>query len=121
MVAPPADHRDAIIMWAFAKLDAVAFAAASAAVAGAGLFVLTLALVIKGAPPGMPVGPHLAHLATFFPGYSMTLLGALIGAAYACVAGGVIGYLLAILWNAAHALLLALVRMRASLATYSID
>ncbi len=121
MEALPADHRDTIIMWALAKLDVVAFVTASAAICGAGLLALTLFLVIKGAPPGIPVGPHLAHLALFFPGYSVTPVGALIGGLYAGVVGGIAGFLLAIFWNAAHTLFLAVVRMRASLASYSID
>lgn len=121
MEALPADHRDTIIMWALAKLDVVAFVTASAAICGTGLLALTLFLVIKGAPPGIPVGPHLAHLAVFFPGYSVTPVGALIGGLYAGVVGGVAGFLLATFWNAAHTLFLAVVRMRASLASYSID
>jgi hypothetical protein len=121
MEALSADHRDAIIMWALAKLDVVAFAIASAVVCGLVLFALTLFLVLKGAPPGMPVGPHLAQLAAFFPGYSVTVPGALVGGAYASGVGAVLGLLLAVFWNAAHALFLAVIRMRASLASYSID
>ena len=121
MEALPADHRDTIIMWALAKLDVVAFVTASAAICGAGLLALTLFLVIKGAPPGIPVGPHLAHLALFFPGYSVTALGALVGFVYASVVGAVAGLLLALFWNAAHWAFLAVIRMRASLASYSID
>ncbi len=121
MEAVSVDHRDAIIMWALAKLDVVAFAIASAVVCGAVLFALTLLLVIKGAPPGVPVGPHLAQLSAFFPGYSVTAPGALIGAAYASAAGAALGVLLSAFWNAAHALFLAVIRMRASLASYSID
>ena len=121
MEALPADHRETIIMWALAKLDVAAFVAASAAICGSGLLLLTLFLVIKGAPPDIPVGPHLAHLSVFFPGFSVTAVGALIGGAYAAVVGGVVGFLLAIFWNAAHTVFLAVVRMRASLASYSID
>jgi hypothetical protein len=121
MEALPADHRETIIMWALAKLDVAAFVAASAAVAGAALLVLTLVLVVKGAPPGIPVGPHLAKLAVLFPGYSVSAGGALIGGAYASVVGGVAGFLLTTFWNAAHALFLAIIRMRANLASYSID
>jgi hypothetical protein len=116
-----AGHRDAIIMWALAKLDVVAFAIASAIVAGAVLFALTLFLFVKGAPPGVPVGPHLAQLATVFPGFSVTPLGAAIGALYAGAAGAAVGWLLATFWNAAHALFLAVTRMRATVASYSID
>jgi hypothetical protein len=116
-----ASHRDAIIMWALAKLDVGAFVIASAVVTGAALGAVTLFLVLKGAPPGVPVGPHLAQLAVFFPGYSVTLPGAFIGAAYGGLVGGALGLLLAALWNAAHTVFLAIVRMRASLASYSID
>ena len=83
--------------------------------------VRPLGLVIKGAPPGMPVGPHLAQLAGFFPGYSVTYGGAMVGAAYASLFGGALGFVLAAVWNFAHSLVLAVIRVQASLATYSID
>jgi len=121
MERSPADRHDAIIMWAFAKLDVIAFVAASAVMGAVALFALTLFLVLKGAPPGIPVGPHLAQLAEFFPGYAVSAPGAWIGAAYAGVVGGLIGFALAGAWNLAHGVLLAVIRMRASLASYSID
>ncbi len=121
MEVRPADHRELIIMWAFAKLDVVACAVASAVVVGGFLALLTLLLVVKGAPPGMPVGPHLAQLATIFPGYAVSFAGALVGGAYAALAGALLGIVVAAVWNAAHALFLAMVRMRANLATYEID
>ena len=121
MEALPSDHREMIILWAFARFDVRAFVAASAAVAGIALLTLTLALIIKGAPPGWPVGPNLAKLAVLFPGYSVSAGGAFIGAGYASVVGGAMGFVLATIWNVAHSLFLAVVRVRASLATYSID
>lgn len=108
-------------MWAFAKLDVIAFVTASATIAAAMLFALTMFLVLKGAPPSVPVGPHLARLATVFPGYTVSAAGALVGGGYAAVVGGLIGFALALAWNLAHGLLLAVARMRASLASYSID
>ena len=117
----PADRREMIVTWAFARLDGRAFAAASAAITAALLFVLTHALVIKGAPPGIPVGPHLAKLAVFFPGYTVSVAGAFVGALYAALVGGVLGWVLALVWNFAHSLVLAVIRVQASLATYSID
>jgi len=117
----PHDRREMIVTWAFAKLDGRAFAVAAAAIVAVFLFALTLALVIKGAPPGVPVGPHLAKLAVFFPGYTVTLGGAFIGALYAGVVGGVLGWILAIIWNFAHSLVLAVIRVQASLASYSMD
>jgi hypothetical protein len=118
----PLDERSRlIIVWAFAKLDVVAFAAASACVFALGLFALTLLLVLKGAPPGIAIGPHLGVLASYLPGYSVSAPGAFIGAVYAGVVGGALGLLLAVTWNLAHTLLLALIRVRATLAAYSMD
>lgn len=117
----PADRREMIVTWAFAKLDVAAFVVASAAIAAALLSLLTLGLVIKGAPIGMPVGPHLAQLGVFFPGYTVTYGGAIVGAAYASAFGGALGFVLAALWNFSHTLVLAVIRVQASLATYSID
>ena len=57
----------------------------------------------------------------FATNYMAEKIGALIGGAYAAVVGGIVGLLLAIFWNAAHVVFLAVVRMRASLASYSID
>jgi hypothetical protein len=121
MERSPADRHDTIIMWAFAKLDVLAFVAASAVVTAIVLFALTAFLVAKGAPPGVPVGPHLAELAGLFPGYAVTAGGAFVGAGYAALVGGALGFALAGTWNLAHTVLLAVVRMRASLSSYSID
>lgn len=110
-----------LLAWAFARLDATAFATATAAVFAAALFALTCTLVLKGAPPGVGVGSHLSALAVYFPGYSVTFTGGFIGAAYASVVGSVSGLFAAGLWNLAHGLLLGIIRIRANLASYSID
>jgi len=115
------DRRSMVLAWAFARLDVTAFAAANAAIFAAALLTLTLALVAKGAPPGVPVGPHLAVLSAYFPGYAVTWSGAFIGAAYAGFAGAACGAAVAVFWNVAHLLLLAVIRFRANLASYSID
>ena len=115
------DRRRLVLAWAFARLDVTAFAAANAAMAALALFVVTAALVAKGAPPGVPIGPHLAALAAWFPGYTVTYAGAFVGAAYAAAVGAVAGAIVAALWTFAHALLLGVIRMRANLASYSID
>jgi len=63
---------------------------------GIGLFLTTNFLVLKG---GAIVGPHLALLAQFFPGYRVTFLGSLIGFGYAFCVGFVIGVVFALLYN----------------------
>ena len=114
-------RRRTILAWAFARVDVIAFSVASAAAFALVLFVVTAGIAWKGAPPGVPVGPHLAHLASYFPGYSVSVRGALIGALSAGVLGALCGLVLAAFWNLAHALLLGVIRVRANLAAYSID
>lgn len=63
---------------------------------GVGLFLATNILVLKG---GRVVGPHLALLSQFFPGYRVTFLGSLIGFCYAFVVGYVIGAVLGAVYN----------------------
>lgn len=93
----------------FAKLDRVAFGAATGVVAGLALCLATLALVLKGGPP---VGPHLALLSQYLPGYRVTPGGSLLGLAYGLVGGFVAGWTFALLRNAGGLLVLAVVRRR---------
>jgi hypothetical protein len=55
---------------------------------GLGLFVATNFLIIKG---GSNVGSHLQLLRVYFPGYSVTFIGSLIGFVYAFVMGYLVG------------------------------
>lgn len=61
-----------------------------------GLFVATNWLVIKGGPNP---GPHLSLLSIYFPGYSVTFLGSLIGFVYAFVGGYAVGRTIAAVYN----------------------
>ncbi len=63
---------------------------------GAGLFLMTNFLVLKGGPH---VGAHLGMLGNFFPGYRVTFLGSIIGFCYAFVVGSVIGVVLGAVYN----------------------
>jgi hypothetical protein len=65
-------------------------------VAGSGIFVATLWLVVKGGPE---VGPHLSLLNQFFPGYSVTYFGTIVGFIYGFVVGYLIGWSTAWLYN----------------------
>lgn len=60
------------------------------------IFVATLWLVIKGGPV---VGPHMSLLAQFFPGYSVTWGGSVIGLAYGLLSGFVFGGLVGWIYN----------------------
>lgn len=64
--------------------------------AGLGLFFATVVLVLKGGPNP---GPHLGLLGVYFPGYSVTWLGAFIGFVYAFVGGYAVGRTIATVYN----------------------
>jgi len=61
-----------------------------------GLFVATNWLVLKGGPNP---GPHLSLLSIYFPGYSVSFFGSLIGFVYAFVGGYAIGRTIATVYN----------------------
>ena len=63
---------------------------------GLGLTTATAVLIIKGGPTP---GQHLGMLEAYFPGYSVTWLGATIGFVYAFVAGYAIGRTVATIYN----------------------
>ena len=65
-------------------------------VAGLGLLIATNWLVLKG---GERVGPHLGLLSLYFPGYSVTFVGSLIGFVYAFVLGYGVGRVIAAIYN----------------------
>jgi protoporphyrinogen oxidase len=79
----------------FSRLDRIAFGAGIGVVAGAALFLATLLLVLKGAPA---VGAKL--LSQYFPGYSVTVSGSVVGLFYGSAVGFACGWLFAFLRNA---------------------
>ncbi len=78
------------------RLNARAWGIATGLLLGVGLFVATNVLVIKGGPT---VGPHLALLSVYFPGYRVTFLGSFVGFMYAFVAGCALRRLVGALYN----------------------
>ncbi len=63
---------------------------------GAGLFLVTNFLVLKGGPN---VGVHLGMLSNFFPGYRVTFLGSIIGFCYMFFVGPITGAVLGAVYN----------------------
>lgn len=90
----------------FTRLDRTAFGAAVGTVSGAALFLATLLLVAKGIKP-------LQLLNQYFPGYSVSLLGSIIGLLYGSAFGFISGWLFAFLRNAMLFLYLARVHRKA--------
>lgn len=81
---------------AIARLRASVMALVFGLVGGTGLFVATAWLLLRG---GDPVGPHLALLGQFFPGYTVTWIGSLFGFGYGAVTGAGLGLSIAWLYN----------------------
>jgi hypothetical protein len=78
------------------RLDATAQALAAGVLAGLAIFVATNWLVLKG---GLVVGPNLALLSQFCPGYTVTFLGSFVGFAYGLVYGAAAGYAVSWIYN----------------------
>lgn len=97
----PAEDAEAVfeeeVARVFLRVDRVALGLAAGVVGGLGLFAATLVLVVSGGPV---VGPILGLLGQYFPGYSVTPLGSLLGLVYGFLAGFVLGWLFAALRNA---------------------
>jgi protoporphyrinogen oxidase len=91
----------------FEKLDPVAMGLSSAVMLGAVIALATLVLVLKG---GAVVGPTLALLAQYFPGYRVTATGSLVGLAYGGALGFAMGWSFAGIRNLQAAVFLALAR-----------
>lgn len=81
---------------ALLRINARAWGIAVGLLFGLGLFVATNVLVLKG---GDTVGPHLGLLSMFFPGYSVTFVGSLVGFIYAFVLGYAAGRLIGVVYN----------------------
>jgi protoporphyrinogen oxidase len=95
---------------AFAKLDRVALGLSMGTVAGMLLFLATLVIVLKGGPV---VGPTLGLLNQYFPGYTVTFSGSIIGFVYAFVSGFTVGWGFAMFRNIIVFLYTVLIQRRA--------
>jgi protoporphyrinogen oxidase len=100
-----AEVLQAALAQTFCKLDRMAFGLSLGMTAGLLLFLATLILVLKG---GDPVGPNLALLSQYFPGYRVTVPGSVLGLAYGFITGFIGGWSFAFLRNAVVFLYMAL-------------
>ena len=78
------------------RLNARAWGIAFGLLLGGGLFIATNVLVMQGGPD---IGRHLNLLRVFFPGYSVSFLGSIIGFIYAFVVGYALGRLIGTVYN----------------------
>ncbi len=103
-----------VLAQVFSKLDPIPFGMSVGMAVGLLLFLATLALTLKG---GDVVGPRLELLSNFFPGYTVTQFGSLLGLVYGFFSGFVIGWGAAFLRNTTMFLHMAFVQRRAEMNT----
>lgn len=81
---------------ALLRLNGRAWGISIGLVLALGLFVATNLLVLKG---GVDPGRHLRLLRVFFPGYSVSFTGSIIGFVYAFVVGYGLGRMIGSVYN----------------------
>lgn len=81
---------DELIIESLARLDSIAMGVAIGTLLGAGIFIATNLLVLKG---GEVIGPNLALLNQYFIGYEVSPVGSLVGLLYGFGSGFAIGWL----------------------------
>jgi hypothetical protein len=91
------EEDEEVIETYLARLNGRAWGIAIGLVLGLGLFAATIILVLKGGPV---VGPRLALLGQYFPGYSVTVSGSFIGFVYGFFLGFCAGRLFCWCYNA---------------------
>ena len=90
------DQQLVLVTRTIARMRAGIVAIVSGMVTGFGLFAATVWLLIKGGPN---VGQNLNLLGAYYPGYSVTWPGSLIGLAYGALTGAVVGWCVASIYN----------------------
>ena len=85
---------------AVARLRASVMAITFGIAGGTILFLATIWLIIQGPTAGAThVGPTLGLLSNYFPGYSVSWSGAVVGFFYGCLTGAIAGFVTALLYN----------------------
>lgn len=90
------DEERALVQAAVARMRAGAMAIVFGVLGGLGLLLATVWLLIRGGPE---IGPTLGLLGNYFPGYSVTWPGSVIGFGYGALVGSAVGWSLARLYN----------------------
>jgi hypothetical protein len=88
---------DETLQHALLRLNARAWGIGVGLLLGFGLFIATNILVARG---GETMGQHLQLLGIYFPGYSVSFGGSLIGFVYAFVVGYGLGRVVGSVYNA---------------------
>ena len=81
---------------AAARLQKMTMCVTFAVIGGSLVFLVTAVLLLKG---GESVGPHLALLGQYFPGYTVSWPGSLVGFFWGALLGGILGFIFGSVYN----------------------
>lgn len=90
------DETEQLLQRAVLRLNANILGIVLGIITGLGIFIATNFLILKG---GEVVGPHLSLLRNFFPFYSVTFLGSIVGFFWGLLTGYVAGFVIASIYN----------------------
>ena len=93
---PITQREEQVLRKALVRMNLQAWGIALGMMFGVGLMLATIVLVVRG---GDRVGSHLSLLRVYFPGYSVSYLGSLIGFVYAFVLGYALGRTIVVIYN----------------------
>jgi hypothetical protein len=81
---------------AIARIQTGVLTIVFAAICGLGLFGMTAWLLLRN---GENVGAHLQLLGNYFPGYSVSWMGSVVGLLYGALVGGAVGWAIGAIYN----------------------
>jgi hypothetical protein len=96
------DRSEQIVRASFARFDIRGLATATGVVLGVLVCLSTLALWLQGAAGDSNAVPQLHVIASVYPGYSVSLAGAIVGLLYGFITGFAIGAAIGFSWNLVH-------------------
>ncbi|MBW3660463.1 MAG: hypothetical protein KY397_02370 [Gemmatimonadetes bacterium] len=96
MSRPLTGDEERLIEAAVARMRAGVMAIVFGMVGGLGLFIATAWLLVRG---GEDVGRNLGLLSNYFPGYSVTWPGSMVGLLYGAMVGAIVGGSVAWIYN----------------------
>ena len=92
----PMDQTEQLLERAVLRLNANILGIVLGIITGLAIFIATNFLILKG---GEVVGPHLGLLRAFFPFYSVTFVGSLVGFGWGLLSGYVVGFIIGSIYN----------------------
>jgi ABC-type nitrate/sulfonate/bicarbonate transport system permease component len=90
------EDEEEVIERVVVRLNAVLTGVVAGLLCGLAIVLATVWLILKGGPNP---GPHLSLLSQYFPGYSVSVIGSLIGFCYASTLGFLTGLLIGFVYN----------------------